>query len=131
MKKFIPRLCAGAGMKVPKEWLKMTNIRDLDQKVVLPYQGYTSVEEYYEHFSIGTGHWRDVAIPTLILHARDDPVLHVDDTVLPEMYAGNSNLYFLVTSTGGHLGWPSPKRVQDKWQYIADLACDFFDALKL
>ncbi len=108
----------------------MKTIMELDSKVIVPYQGFDSVEQYYEHFSIGTGHWTDVSIPTLIVHARDDPVFHIDDTVLPEVYAGNSNLYFLVTSTGGHVGWPSPNSLRDKWQYIADLACDFFDAVK-
>ena len=127
MKKFVPRVFAGVGIPVPKDWRSVATVMDLDRRMVLPHQGYATLEEYYRALSAGSnGNWRNVAVPTLLLHAKDDPVIHVDDTAIPEVYQGNSLISFLVTGTGGHVGWPSPKSIDARWQYIADVACEFF-----
>ena len=67
-----------------------------------------SVEEYeQEVFPYHDDRWRDISVPVLFVNAVDDPVLHVDDSVVPEMAFGNSNISFLVTEKGGHIGWPT------------------------
>ncbi|EER10600.1 hypothetical protein Pmar_PMAR008070 [Perkinsus marinus ATCC 50983] len=44
------------------------------------------------------GRCEDIAVPTLIIHAVDDPVIHVD--------SAGPRFKDIITPTGGHVGWP-------------------------
>ena len=127
MKKLVPRVCAGAGISLPKDWKSIYTVTALDERLILPYQGYKTLDHYYKAMSAGSsGVWRNISIPTMMLHARDDPVLHVDDTAVPEVFQGNSFVTMLVTGTGGHVGWPSPHSIEERWKFVADVACEYF-----
>ena len=124
-KKFVPRLCAGAGLPVPKEWLTAWSIPEMDTRVIVPAHGYKCAEDYYKDLSAGSsGNWRSIAIPILFLHALDDPVFHIDDTAVAEYWQGNSNIAVLVTSTGGHVGWPADR--VSRWELLASIADRFY-----
>ncbi|KAF4668501.1 Phospholipase abhd3 [Perkinsus olseni] len=80
------------------------------------------------------GKCRDIAVPTLIVHAVDDPVMHValagpkyDDDGRD---ASSQCLFAVITPSGGHLGFPqgwTPWTTGFGW--ISNTALDFADAV--
>lgn len=74
--------------------------------------------------------WKTISVPTLIVHACDDPVLHVDDAVVPEIACGNSHVMYLVTAKGGHIGWPIGSSEADHgYKWMSDVVLSYFSAL--
>ena len=72
----------------------------------------------------------NIAVPTLIVNAIDDPVLHVDDAIVQTMALENSHITLFATAKGGHIGWPTgwdPKKHGYSW--IANVALAYMDAL--
>jgi predicted alpha/beta-fold hydrolase len=49
--------------------------------------------------------WVDISIPTLIVHAHDDPVVNVSSAIQRQVVLGNSNIIMLRTVEGSHLDW--------------------------
>ena len=104
---------------------------DFDRRVTAVLHNMT-VDEYEKSvFPYHDDRWKNIAIPTLIINAIDDPVLHIMDAVIPEIAAVNSHVTFLVTAHGGHIGWPTgtcPKKHGYKW--ISDVARAFIRELE-
>lgn len=79
--------------------------RDFDATVIVPMFGYRDTDAYYADASVGPLMDR-IAIPTLMLNARDDPICAA--SCLPEetVYS-NPNLVAVVSAEGGHVAWCS------------------------
>ncbi|KAF4690526.1 Phospholipase abhd3 [Perkinsus olseni] len=84
-------------------------ILDIDREIFAPSQGYETVLDYYHHLSaispVGNNKGKDIAIPTLCVHAYDDPLIHVDSAALLPVDTSRY-LFSFVTPRGGHVGWP-------------------------
>ena len=107
-----------------------TGFRDFDARVTAVLHSMT-IEEYEQRsFAYHDDRWRDIAIPTLIVNAVDDPVLHIDDAVVPEMALQNSYIMFLATKRGGHIGWPTGLSVRDGYRWMSDVALSFMNAIE-
>jgi predicted alpha/beta-fold hydrolase len=65
--------------------------------------GFSSAEDYYERASAGPLVER-IRLPTLLVHAEDDPMVPAD-TVRAWLRAAPSNVEQAWTKTGGHVGW--------------------------
>ena len=84
---------------------KASSVRALDALVAAPLYGYPSVDAYYadSHCCTLLEH---VRVPTLLLNARDDPVIHPSLLEYPiNAAATNPALIAAITKRGGHLGW--------------------------
>ncbi len=74
---------------------------DFDNLYTAPRSGFIDAYDYYTQCSSGQ-FVEHITLPTLILHAMDDPlVAHHPFTLLPK----KKNLHLLLTKEGGHLGW--------------------------
>ncbi len=84
------------------------NVSHFDEKVVTPLNGFRDGCHYYEDMTPTADEWKNVKVPFLAMHARDDPILHVDSMPHLKARAGapTDQLVVLVTETGGHVGWP-------------------------
>jgi predicted alpha/beta-fold hydrolase len=104
--------------------------RDFDRRVTAVIHN-TTLEEYEQSvFAYHDERWRDISVPTMIVSAVDDPVLHIDDAVIPEMAMGNSNIFFLKTKQGGHLGWPTGLSAEAHgYRWMSDVTHSFITAL--
>lgn len=82
--------------------LAARGIRDFDDAVTAPINGFEGVADYYRRASSGpmVGHVRR---PTLFLTAADDPL--VPGGCIPEDATRNPFLSLLVTDKGGHVGF--------------------------
>ena len=76
------------------------SVREFDDRITAPYSGFTGADDYYFRASaarvIG-----QIAIPTLVIHALDDPFIRF----VPETRAAfsqNPAIHFVETEHGGH-----------------------------
>jgi predicted alpha/beta-fold hydrolase len=78
-------------------------IREFDDRVTAPLHGFASASDYYADSS-SVRYLEGVAVPTLLLHAEDDPFLPPE--FIPKKQAdGSSSLHLVVHPRGGHVGF--------------------------
>lgn len=75
-----------------------------DDKVTAPLHGFKSADDYYTRSSSRQFITR-IRVPTLILHARDDPFMYADTAPVAEDLP--ENVWLEVTAHGGHVGYVS------------------------
>ena len=81
------------------------SIREFDNKIVARYWGFRDADDYY-HRAASARVVDRIAVPTLILHAQDDPFIRL----LPETRAkllANPHITFVETRHGGHCAYLS------------------------
>ena len=77
---------------------------DYDDKVTAPLHGFSGAQEYYDKCS--SRHFlKGIKIPTRIIHSSDDPFMF--KSTAPGEEELNSNIDFLLTKSGGHVGFVS------------------------
>jgi hypothetical protein len=79
---------------------------DFDDKITAPLHGFTGVDHYYTSSS-SRQYLRNINVPTLILHAKDDPFMSSD--VIPEPDELSPSITLEVTERGGHVGFVGGK----------------------
>lgn len=78
----------------------LASLRDFDDKVTAYYCGFEGASDYYQRSAAANVVDR-IAVPTLILHAANDPFIRI----LPETrqkVLSNPNITFVETEDGGH-----------------------------
>lgn len=81
------------------------SIREFDDKILSRYWGFQGADDYYDRAAAARVVHR-IAVPTLILHAQDDPFIRL----LPETRArllSNPHIAFVETRHGGHCAFLS------------------------
>jgi predicted alpha/beta-fold hydrolase len=82
-------------------------IREFDEKITARYSGFRGADDYY--FRAASARVvRHIAIPTLVLHAKDDPFIRL----LPESradLAANPAIELIETAHGGHCAFLARK----------------------
>ncbi len=87
---------------------KVRTMRDFDEHIVARYSGFTGADDYYAQVSSSNVAER-IALPTLILHAFDDPFIRM----LPETrsrLSANPYVTLIETKHGGHCAFLSRER---------------------
>ena len=88
----------------------LKTFRSFDDRVTAPLHGYAGVEDYYGRCNCRP-FLKDIAVPTLIVHALDDPFLYADAIPTPAELAPAVRLE--LAAHGGHVGflqglsWPA------------------------
>ena len=91
-----------------------STIREFDHEITARYEGFSSADDYYCRSSASRV-VEHVTVPTLIVHAVDDPFIRV----LPETrakLAANPNITFVETQHGGHCAFlAEPNGYDGRW----------------
>jgi uncharacterized protein len=90
----------------PKRLRGIRSLREFDDKVTAYYCGFAGVDDYYDRASAAhvVG---EIAVPTLILHAANDPFIRITPETRRKILA-NPNITFVEAADGGHgafIGW--------------------------
>ena len=86
---------------------KIRTMRQFDEQVVARYGGFTGADDYYR--SVASSNWvQDITVPTLILHALDDPFIRMIPETRDKLLA-NSRVRLVETQHGGHCAFLSPE----------------------
>lgn len=94
----------------------LRSLRDFDDRITALYGGFASAEDYYYRAAAARVLSR-IAVPTLILHALDDPFVRIT----PEscaLVSANPSIQLIETAHGGHcafLGRPVPPDNDGYW----------------
>jgi len=80
-------------------------LRDYDNIFTAPLHGYRDTDDYWTRASSKPG-LVNVAVPTLVLNAKNDPFLPA--TALPSKAEVSSHVTLHQPEHGGHVGWPAP-----------------------
>jgi len=78
------------------------NFWEFDNRVTAPLHGFKDVHDYYTRSS-SRQYLRNISVPTLILHAEDDPFMTPD--VLPTRDELSASVELEVSACGGHVGF--------------------------
>jgi predicted alpha/beta-fold hydrolase len=97
----------------------IATLRDFDDRITALYSGFQSADDYY-HRAAAARVLSSIAVPTLILHAADDPFIRF----LPETratIAANPHITWLETAHGGHCAFlATPNRATGDDGYWAE-----------
>lgn len=91
-------------------WRKIRTLRDFDNQVTAPLHGFADAADYYMKSS-SRQYLRHIKVPTLLLQAKDDPV--VGNESLPEPHEMSAQVKLELSEKGGHVGFVSGDR---PWQ---------------
>jgi predicted alpha/beta-fold hydrolase len=76
------------------------SLREFDDRITALYSGFRSADDYYSRAAAARV-LDTIAVPTLILHASDDPFIRFTDATRAKI-AANPHIRWLETSHGGH-----------------------------
>jgi predicted alpha/beta-fold hydrolase len=94
-----PGLYTAAGLD------KIGTVRQFDEKVVARYGGFTGADDYYHR--VASSNWaQDITVPTLILHALDDPFIRMTPETRAKLVS-NPRVMLVETRHGGHCAFLS------------------------
>jgi len=83
---------------------KVRTFREFDDRVTAPLHGFTGVDDYYTRSS-SRQYLAGIRVPTLVLHARDDPFM--TPSALPAPDELSSAVTLELMEKGGHVGFVS------------------------
>jgi predicted alpha/beta-fold hydrolase len=81
-------------------------MRDFDNHVTAPLHGFANADEYYKKSS-SRQFLRGIKVPTLVIHAKDDPFMTED--VIPTEDELSPHVMLEVSEKGGHVGFVAGK----------------------
>lgn len=87
------------------------SLRDFDDKIVATYCGFRNADDYYYRAAAARVIDR-VAVPTLILHAVDDPFVRLTAETRAAILA-NAHITLVETRHGGHCAYLGSDRGDD------------------
>lgn len=76
------------------------SIREFDDKIVAPHSGFRNADDYYDR-AASARVVEHIAVPTLLLYAKDDPFIRLFEATRARLLA-NPHIEFVETRHGGH-----------------------------
>ncbi|WMN58665.1 hydrolase [Pseudoalteromonas xiamenensis] len=98
-----------------------------DEAVTAPLHGFAGAEDYYEKAS-GQPYLQHIAIPTLVIHAEDDPMLSTE--AVPKADQVSKSVMLAVSKQGGHVGFLSGKNPFKPIFWLEQAVPHFFSQLQ-
>lgn len=85
---------------------KLKNFWEFDDKVTAPLNGFSGVDHYYSESSCRQ-YLAGIEVPTMIIHALDDPFMFAQS--VPGANELSANVEILLARNGGHVGFVTGK----------------------
>ncbi len=92
-------------MKLPlkiEDLSALRSFRDFDEHVTAPLHGFAGADDYYERSS-SRQYLKGIQVPTLVIHARDDPFM--TEAAIPQDGDLSSAIELELYDSGGHVGF--------------------------
>jgi len=99
-------------------------IREFDEAFVAPAAGFKSADDYYYRAS-SLRVIANIRIPTLIIHAEDDPFIPFKPLLDP-VFAENPYLLLIATERGGHVAFISSNPMNEDRFWAENRMVEFF-----
>jgi predicted alpha/beta-fold hydrolase len=93
---------------------KLRTIREFDDQITARYSGFTGADDYYARASASRVAEK-ISIPTLVIHAKDDPFIRMLQETRAKLLA-NPNVRLIETEHGGHCAFlAEPNGYDGRW----------------
>lgn len=103
------------------------SIWDFDERVTARYGGFAGADDYYARASSSRSLDR-IQIPTLVIHALNDPFIRVTAATKQKL-AANPHITFIETQEGGHCAFiAEPTSAEDDGRWAERIAVEFIAA---
>lgn len=110
---------------------RVTRLYEFDDLITAPLHGFKNAQDYYQQCS-GLSKLQQITLPTLIIHAKDDPFM--TDAVIPKFILPD-NIDYRLYEHGGHVGFISGSALQPRFwleealpAYYESVAADYLSA---
>ncbi|MEN7342512.1 MAG: hydrolase [Pseudomonadota bacterium] len=104
--------------------LRTTTFEEFDNLVTAPLHGFADKDEYYRKSS-SRQFLIDIAKPTLVLHAVDDPFMTT--TMIPEPHELSDQVLLELSRHGGHVGFITGNRMRERRYWLPERIGAFFE----
>jgi hypothetical protein len=95
-----PHIYSSLGME------RIATLRQFDDQITARYSGFTGADDYY-HRASSARVASQISVPTLVLHALDDPFIRMLPSTRADLLA-NPRVRLLETAHGGHCAFLAP-----------------------
>jgi predicted alpha/beta-fold hydrolase len=104
---------------------RIQTMRDFDGEIVARFGGFRDADDYYEQ--VRASHYADsFAIPSLILHAADDPFIRtLPETV--QRLRSNPCVRYVETTHGGHCAFLAEPSADDQGRWAEETIARWFE----
>jgi uncharacterized protein len=93
---------------------RFSSIREFDHEITARYEGFRGADDYY-HRAAAARVLEQIRLPTLILHAEDDPFIRILSETRAKLVS-NPAIHFIETANGGHCAFlASPNGYDGRW----------------
>lgn len=99
------------------------NLWEFDDKITAPLHGFKNAAEYYQKAS-GKPFLKHIKIPTLVVHAADDPMLSAE--AVPNPHEVSEHVTLAVSERGGHVGFIAGRNPFKPIFWLEKAVPDFF-----
>jgi predicted alpha/beta-fold hydrolase len=107
---------------------RVRTIRQFDEHFTAPHGGFRDADDYYARASSRTV-LKEIRVPTLIIHAADDPLIPVEP-FLDRDIADNPDVLLVLTRRGGHVGFLSDRAEGEDRHWAENRVVEFFNRLR-
>lgn len=104
----------------------LKTLYDFDQQITAPLHAFSTVEEYYQTSSCRP-YLCEVATPTLIIHALDDPFM--TPATIPNKHELSADIILELSQHGGHVGFISEKKANCSSCWLEQRITTFFKSM--
>lgn len=104
---------------------RIRTIREFDEEFVAPANGFADANDYYQRASsirVAAG----IRVPTLIIHAEDDPFIPFAP-LRHEVFSANPYILLVATPRGGHVAFIAAKSSGEDRFWSENRAIEFFE----
>jgi uncharacterized protein len=93
---------------------RFASIREFDHEITARYEGFAGADDYY-HRAAAARVLEHIRVPTLVLHADDDPFIRIQTETRAKLI-DNPAIHFIETPHGGHCAFlASPNGYDGRW----------------
>jgi predicted alpha/beta-fold hydrolase len=110
--------------KFYKEIDHIKTLREFDELITAPLHGFKDADDYYEQSS-SRPYLKKIQVPTLIIHAQDDPFTPTDSIPLESELS--PLVSYILTEQGGHLGFVTGSSPWTSKFWIDEVLIKFVD----
>ena len=107
---------------------RVRTIRDFDERYTAPHGGYRDASDYYARTS-SRAVITDIRVPTLVVHALDDPLIPAGP-FLDSRIAENPDVLLVLTRGGGHVGFLSDRSAGEDRHWAENRVVEFCRMLR-
>ena len=107
---------------------RVRTLRQFDERYTAPHGGFRDAADYYARTSSLKVIER-IRVPTLILHAADDPLIP-DGPFRDPSIAANPNVLLVLTGRGGHVGFIARASAHEDRRWAENRAVEFCRMLR-